>query len=335
MTLLVRGISGRVDEPGYAHAIENAGLPADLPWRVTVSSRRQTVGLTAEPGGMLTIRVPEGAPAEQVTRTIARRMPWIARATGHRADVTADHPVKELIDGENFPFLGRNRQLIVTASDSGIRLDGDRLLAFPRVSAADIIDWYARAGLDWLTQRAPQYCSRIGVALPGLNVRDLGNRWGTCTAGNALRMSLHWALFQMSPPLINLVIVHELAHLIHSKHGTGFERLVEQVIPGYHDRLTGLTEHGRHVWMGEVSALTTGTHLRTIRYATRRLELWLPAWRVILAQAGAVVSGSEESRTTLAGELLDRFPEINVYRGDSAGTWPGGSGDPFGGGQAR
>ncbi len=72
MTLVVRGISGRMNVSGYAHAIENAGLPADLPWRVIVSSRRRTVGLTAEPGGTLTIRVPEGAPAEQVTRTIAR-----------------------------------------------------------------------------------------------------------------------------------------------------------------------------------------------------------------------------------------------------------------------
>ena len=261
MTHVARGISGRMDESGYRHAIENAGLPADLLWRVNVSSRRRTVGLTAEPDGTLTIRVPQGATAEQVTRTIARRMPWIARATGARADVTADHPIKELIDGENFPFLGRNRQLILTAADSGIHLDGDRLLAPARVAAADIIRWYSRAGLDWLTERAPQYSSRIGVALPELDVRDLGNRWATCITVDTQRVSLHWALFQMSPPLIDLVIVHELAHLIHSKHGTGFDRLVEQVIPGYHDRLTDLTEHGRSVWMGEISTLTAEPHL--------------------------------------------------------------------------
>ncbi len=42
------------------------------------------------------------------------------------------------------------------------------------------------------------------------------------------------------------------------------------------------------------------------------------ALAVILAQAGMVVSGSEESRTILAGELLERFPQIRVYDGYSA-----------------
>ena len=47
------------------------------------------------------------------------------------------------------------------------------------------------------------------------------------------------------------------------------------------------------------------------------------ALAVILAQAGAVVSGSEDSGTILAGELLDRFPEISVWRGYSAGHLDG------------
>ncbi len=38
----------------------------------------------------------------------------------------------------------------------------------------------------------------------------------------------------------------------------------------------------------------------------------------VLAQAGAVVTGSEDSRTILAGELLERFPQIRVYDGYSA-----------------
>lgn len=41
------------------------------------------------------------------------------------------------------------------------------------------------------------------------------------------------------------------------------------------------------------------------------------ALAVILAQAGAVVTGSEVSRTILAGELLERFPQIRVYEGYS------------------
>lgn len=63
-------------------------------------------------------------------------------------------------------------------------------------------------------------------------------------------VALHWALFQLSPGLIDVVIVHELAHLIEPRHGPKFSRLVEQVIPDHRDRLAELAKEGRRVWMG-------------------------------------------------------------------------------------
>lgn len=246
----MRASSGCVDQAEYTEAIADAGLPTDLRWRVTVSSRRRTVGLTAEPGGSLTIRVPEGTSADEVTSVITRRLPWIARATSRATETAAAHPAKELIDGENFPFLGRNRQLTLVAR-SGVRLDADRLIAPARVAAADIIDWYATAGADWLIERAPQYSMRLGLTLPLLRVRDLGQRWGTCTPGRKPCLALHWAVFQLSPRLIDVVIVHELVHLIHPGHGGAFDRLIGQVFPDYRDRLADLGEQGRWVWMGD------------------------------------------------------------------------------------
>lgn len=248
----MRASSGCVDRAGYTEAIADAGLPEDLRWRVMVSSRRRTVGLTAEPGGSLTIRVPQGTPAGEVTRAITRRLSWIARATSRGTETAAAHPAKELIDGENFPFLGRNRQLTLVAQNE-VRLDADRLIAPPDVAASGIIDWYTTAGADWLIERAPQYSLRLGLVLPLLKVRDLGQRWGTCTPGHDPCLALHWAAFQLSPRLVDIVIVHELAHLIHPGHGDAFDRLVGQVFPDYRDRLAELSEQGRRVWMGDVS----------------------------------------------------------------------------------
>jgi len=79
-------------------------------------------------------------------------------------------------------------------------------------------------------------------------VRDLGRRWGTCTTGAEPLVALHWALFQLSPRLIDVVIVPELAHLIEPRHGPKFSRQVEQVIPDHRDRLAELAKEGRRVW---------------------------------------------------------------------------------------
>ena len=230
-------------------AVEDAGLPPALFWRVAVSPRR-TVGLTAEPDGSLTIRVPDGMSDEHVARVIAKRLPWIVRATARREDFSAEYAVKKLIDGENFPFLGRNRQLILAATDGSVRLDADRLIAPAGVTGSDVIRWYTDAGLYWLNERVPQWCTRVGVQKPVLGVRDLGRRWGTCTLGAKPKIALHWALFQLSPWLVDTVVVHEIAHLVEPGHGDRFNRLVEQVIPGHRDRQKELAEEGRRVWMG-------------------------------------------------------------------------------------
>lgn len=249
----MRATSKYMDETRYRRAVEGVDLPPDLSWRVTVSPRR-TVGLTAEPDGSLTIRIPDGMSEEHVARSIAKRLPWIARTTAHREEFSAEYAVKKLIDGENFPFLGRNRQLILTAADGGVRLDADRLIAPTHVTGDDVVRWYTDAGLDWLNERVPQWCARVGALEPAFAVRDLGRRWGACALGTEPKIALHWALFQLSPQLIDTVIVHEIAHLVEPSHGDKFNRLVEQVIPGHRDHLKELAVEGRRVWMGACEA---------------------------------------------------------------------------------
>jgi predicted metal-dependent hydrolase len=203
------------------------------------------------------IRIPEGVPIEQVVGTISRRLPWIVRATSRQARMAAEHVVKEVIDGENFPFLGRNRRLVLQdASKGDVCLVGDRLIAplSPTgPSGEHIIRWYSGEGLVWLRERVPQWCSRVGSPRPALEVRDLGRRWGTCATGMPPQIALHWALFQLAPHLIDVVVVHELAHLVEPRHGQTFDHLVGRVIPGYSDRLAELAETGRRIWMGAIA----------------------------------------------------------------------------------
>lgn len=246
-----------MNEAEYAKAIANVGLPTDLEFRVTVSQRRRTVGLIAEPGGSLTIRVPDGMAVLDLTCVLARRMPWIMRSTAHRAGLTADHAVKEIVDGENFPFLGRNRRLVLDGQDDTVRLAGDRLIlspASPGTCSTRIIRWYTREGRAWLGERVPLWCRRVGVLAAKAEVSNLGQRWGICEGGDDYaQIVLHWASFQLPPHLINLVVVHELAHLAQPRHGPDFNQIVRRVLPAYEERFAELAEVGRHVWIGALT----------------------------------------------------------------------------------
>ncbi len=244
---------GCVDEAGLARVLAEAGLPADLRWQVAVSTRRRTVGLSADPGGSLTIHVPVDVQPSDVSHVIHKRMTWIVRTTAHQIGIAADHPDKEIVDGENFAFLGRNRRLLVGEPGDRVRLLGDRLAAPsgpPAATARKITLWYAAEGREWLAERVPQWSRRMGAPIVSADVRDLRRRWGMCTDGEHPELAFHWALFQLPPYLIDLVVVHEVAHLVQPRHGRGFDRLVARVLPGHRERAAELAELGRHAWLG-------------------------------------------------------------------------------------
>ncbi len=259
-----------VNEERLARVLADSGLPEDLRWRVAVSPRRRTVGLSADPGGLLTIHVPADARPLDVGHVVRKRMPWIVRNTARQERIAADHPAKEIVDGENFPFLGRNRRLMVSKPGEPVRIVGDRLAApsgSPAATGQKIAVWYAAAGREWLAERVPQWSRRIGAPAASTDVRDLGLRWGMCTDGGGAEIAFHWALFQLPPQLIDLVVVHEVAHLVEPRHGRRFDRLVARVLPDYRERAVDLAELGRRTWLGATrsrlreSAETISFHL--------------------------------------------------------------------------
>ncbi|MEU1550863.1 SprT family zinc-dependent metalloprotease [Nocardia sp. NPDC005745] len=243
-----------MNEAGYIRAVVAASVLPGLNWGVRVSGRRSTIGLTVEPDGGVTIAVPQGCAPEEVIRTLQGKLPWIVRTTRRQEEIAADHPTKEIVNGENFPYLGRSRQLtLVEAQQEAIRLVGDRFLAAegpPKRVAEALIEWYQQAGSEWMAERAPHLARRLGVDVGSMTVCDLDRKWGVRRPDGEI--ALHWALFQMPTRLADLVAVHELAHIAEPRHGPEFLRLVAQVLPDHRERSEELARFGRTVWIGAI-----------------------------------------------------------------------------------
>jgi predicted metal-dependent hydrolase len=58
---------------------------------------------------------------------------------------------------------------------------------------------------------------------------------------------LHWKLVHFDLPLVDYVVVHELAHLRHMNHSAAFWRLVEAVCPGHREARRALRERGHRI----------------------------------------------------------------------------------------
>jgi predicted metal-dependent hydrolase len=179
----------------------------------------------------------------------------VANAVRRRLAQGAEHPAKELVDGEHFSYLGRSYRLRLREEpDVQVRLVNGWLqlpVGEGLLSARDvIIEWYTARGERWSNEHVGALASRAGVPVPAVMVGNLGSKWGERRADGSI--ALHWAVMQMPPPLIELVLAHELTHLRTAKHSPAFRRQLGMLIPCLEALERQLVAEGQAVWLGQV-----------------------------------------------------------------------------------
>jgi predicted metal-dependent hydrolase len=225
----------------------------DLDVHVTVSERRRTVGLTVERDATVTAVVPPTVDEATLSRVITARQPWLFAKLRERAETGTPRPPREYVSGEGFPYLGRSYRLLVVEDAVGVvRLKRGRLVLRRDClddAAGHLVRWYRTAGEQWLRKRITPWAQRMEVEVATLNVLPLGYRWGSCSPDG--RVNIHWASMQLPRDLIDYVLVHELAHVLHPDHSREFWRAVDRAMPGWEARRHRLKRVGADLWLPE------------------------------------------------------------------------------------
>jgi predicted metal-dependent hydrolase len=214
-----------------------------LPFRMRRADVKR-LRIVVDPHGGIHVTAPMLATDEAVVVRVSRRGDWIRRQQEQFARWRPRTPVRQYLDGETHLFLGRQLRLqIEHAAQSGVSIEGRRLtvrLEAPggRGAVRQLVQaWYAaqaRVILRTMWNEQRRHWSRHGVNVSRLIVRTLKNRWGSMTpAGNLV---LNADLVRASPNLIDYVIAHELAHVVHPDHGFEWRALMGRVVPDWMDR---------------------------------------------------------------------------------------------------
>lgn len=202
----------------------------------------------------MTAAVPPETDEAKLAKAITAKRPWLYARLRERAETPAPRPPREFVSGEGFPYLGRSyRLLLVDEAPRPVRLHRGRLEL--RRDCAEsgpeatrhLVRWYRQAGEPWLAKRIAPWARRMEVDVAGLRVLALGYRWGSCTADG--RLNVHWATMQLTPGLIDYVLVHELAHIRHPRHDASFWHAVELPLPDFAARRARLRETGPALWL--------------------------------------------------------------------------------------
>lgn len=109
----------------------------------------------------------------------------------------------------------------------------------------EIRKWYKERAKEILTQRINHYSQITGWKFSTLSINNAQTRWGSCNHKNKINLSLR--LVMVPIPIVDYVVVHELAHVVEKNHGAEFWDKVGEVLPDYKERRKRLREYERRI----------------------------------------------------------------------------------------
>lgn len=214
--------------------------------------RRNRLGMTFSPSGVLRIDAPPGTGRADIETTVRAHERWISyRLT--RAEHEEGYRPPGLVAGAAHRYLGKLYPLefVDETGPPSVMLDGEVV----RVSLGGdsvVLDVEEGAGEDalvellrcWYRERADDvFAERLGVLVerlewlaevPPWRQRYMTSQWGSCSAAGRLSLNTH--LVKVPPPLVDYVLLHELCHLKHLHHGAAFYALMDAELPDWKKR---------------------------------------------------------------------------------------------------
>lgn len=214
----------------------DTALPAELvvgartvPLIVVRQPRARRLLLRADAiAGSVRLTLPPRAKLRDAQAFLDQHDDWLAQRVKH-------WPLPlQLVPGARVPFDGGWLMLDWQASRArGVARDGDRLLLGGSAAtvAGRTLRWLRAAALSELEPATHTLAAAIARPLDRVTVRDPGARWGSCGA-RPPRIAYSWRLILAPGWVRHSVVAHEVAHLVHANHGSGFWQLAAELNGG-------------------------------------------------------------------------------------------------------
>ena len=105
---------------------------------------------------------------------------------------------------------------------------------------------YIETARDIFARKTAYYARIMGVTYGRITIREQKTRWGSCSAAGNL--NFNWRLILAPEPVLDYVVVHELAHRREMNHSKAFYDIVRSVLPDYKEAQKWLRRNGSSLW---------------------------------------------------------------------------------------
>ena len=212
------------------------------------SARAKHVRLEVRQETGLTVVIPRSYKLKQLPTLLESKGNWILDKLTKYGQVQSLSDKKEAKSGDTIPYLGQNLEVIKRqnrGNANSIKLERNRLVvaigsASSRLNLV-LEQWYRMQAAKLIKERADKLSARLGLTYNRIIIRGQKTRWGSCShKGN---LSFNWKLIMAPEPVIDYVIIHELAHLKEMNHTKRFWELVGEHCPRWREHKKWLKDH--------------------------------------------------------------------------------------------
>jgi hypothetical protein len=205
-------------------------------------SSRRSIGFMIDDDG-LHVTAPRRAILTDIDNAIRAKQRWILTKLHERGERRAKRAERAPLvweDGARLPYLGGEITLrLQPAARSHCVFDLEarelQVGVTPGLSEWQLKEriklWFQAEAKRLFIERLDFYAPQLGVRYSALTLSSAGTRWGSCTIGGSIR--LNWRLVHYALPLLDYVVVHELAHLREMNHSPRFWAVVGSVYADY------------------------------------------------------------------------------------------------------
>lgn len=210
-------------------------MSTEKDWTYSIKySRRKTIGIYVSAEAGVEVRVPHFVSRREADAFVQLKRDWIEQqllAISSRPQ--RFEPVYQW--GEAFYFLGEKQVFHYQENaDVDVVLRGKPGDLPDRIEAR-VQGWFREQAMALFEERhawwRQQMEERFSLPLSTLHLRSMKRRWGTCRKNGKIILNSNLARYPIN--CVDVVIVHELCHLLEFNHSRRFYQLMGQVMPDW------------------------------------------------------------------------------------------------------
>jgi hypothetical protein len=211
--------------------------------------RKKTMSLRIHDNGRITLRFPARLSIRHAINFIHSKRAWLKKKLQAFCPDRRIQKREGFFKGRLIPYLGKSFPLCLDpphkeSAAAPLAFTGEKFILqaqFKKDAEQLFVAWYKRAASNILATAVKHFSAQMGVTPASIRISSARSRWGSCSAKDTLSFS--WRIALLPQDIIEYIVVHELAHLIHKNHGRTFWDAIGNFIPDYKTKKKQLRNH--------------------------------------------------------------------------------------------